>query len=157
MNPALVLDSNLLVLYITGLASKSYINSNKRLRANSYSHFVLLDEFISEASNILLTPNTVTERSNLLDCFKNPAERADVSVVLHALLKECGERYVPSVDACERPEFRAVGITDTVLLTLSTKPSVLLTSDHDLVQAAIRAGCAALNFTHEADNRGLYS
>ena len=70
---AVILDSNLLVLLVVGTTSRSYIGKHKRLRAYTDRDFVLLLEVLSAAQRIIVTPNTVTETSNLAGQIAEPA------------------------------------------------------------------------------------
>lgn len=57
----IVLDTNLLVLLIVGIASPTYIAIHKQLRAYSLQDFDLLTRLLETASRIIVTPNTLTE------------------------------------------------------------------------------------------------
>ena len=56
-----------------GSASRNYISKHKRLRAYAETDFDLLVAQLSVASAVLLTPNTLTETSNLVDHIGEPA------------------------------------------------------------------------------------
>jgi hypothetical protein len=144
---AIVLDANLLVLFAVGTASRSYIARHKRLRAYTERDFVLLCDMLATASRIIVTPNTVTETSNLVRQIQEPA-RSHISKVLGALLTVADEIYVESKQAAEHTAFPRLGVTDAVLLNILTENHVLLTSDLDLYLEAVRNGPAAMNFTH---------
>ena len=144
---AIVLDSNLLVLLIVGTASRSYVPGHRRLRAYSESDFDLLVDLIAPASSILLTPNTLTEASNLLGYIGEPA-RGKICDVFRVFIKAGEERYLESGRAAERDEFRRLGLTDSVLLHLAEEPSTLLTADLDLYLAAAKRGLKVINFNH---------
>ena len=62
---AVVLDANLLVLFVVGIASPSYIAKHKRLAAYTENDFALLTDLLSAAGSVIVTPNIVTETSNL--------------------------------------------------------------------------------------------
>lgn len=144
---AIVLDTNLLVLLVVGLASPDYVLQHKRLRAYSQSDFTLLKELISAAPVIIVTPNTLTEASNLLRQIPEPA-RTHIALTFRAILELTEEHYVESRQAAERKEFVRLGLTDAVLLNTTAEAHVLLTADLDLYLAAVNDGRSAVNFNH---------
>lgn len=146
------LDSNLLLLLVVGSASRKYIGMHKRLRAYDESDFDLLLEQLSVASAIVLTPNTLTETSNLIDYIGEPA-RSDVYRALATILdlSESQETYVPSKQAVSFRELPRLGLTDCALLSLCLQGVTLVTADLQLFLAVIRRGAKALNFNHLRD------
>ena len=150
---SVALDSNLLLLFVVGSASRDYIAKHKRLRAYSESDFDLLIEQLSAVSALLLTPNTLTETSNLIDHIGEPA-RSHIYQTLNALLSlpESEERYVPSKQATSLPELPRLGLTDCALLTLCADGVPLITADLQLfLTAAGRGAKALINFNHLRD------
>ena len=147
---AVVVDANLLVLLVVGLASESYITRHKRLKAYSVADYRLLLALISAHSRMIVTPNAVTETSNLVRNIAEPA-CTHILQVLGVLLEEVEERYIASRDAARHQDFRRLGITDAALLNDSLQSAVLLTSDLDLYLAAARAGQKVVNFTHHIE------
>jgi hypothetical protein len=144
---AVILDANLLVLWVVGLASTSYISRHKRLQAYSVNDFSLLTNFLSRASRIVVTPNTITETSNLAAQIAEPA-RTYIFASLRALLQNTVEIYVESQRAAEHAAFPRLGITDSALLSTMTENHTLLTADLDLYLHASRNGMNAVNFNH---------
>jgi len=141
------LDANLLVLLVVGMASPAYISRHKRLRAYDVRDFELLRTVLSTASRVIVTPNTVTEASNLAGQISEPA-RTLVFTKLRALLTIAEERYVASRQAAENSTFLRLGITDAVVLDAMDVSSTLLTSDLDLYLEAARQGRTVVNFNH---------
>jgi hypothetical protein len=144
---AVVLDANLLVLLVVGMASPACILRHKRLRAYNVRDFELLRTVLSSASRVIVTPNTVTEASNLAGQISEPA-RTLVFTKLRALLTIAEERYVASRRVAENSTFLRLGITDAVVLDVMDVSSILLTSDLDLYLEAARQGRTAVNFNH---------
>ncbi len=142
-----VLDANLLVLLVVGSASEYYISKHKRLRAYTVRDFRLLANYLSMAAHIVLTPNTVTEASNLASQINEPA-RTHILGFFRALLQKLPEIYVNSRDAAKHGAFLRLGITDSVLLREEFAGNELLTADLDLYLAAAHAGRPVTNFNH---------
>ncbi len=144
---AVILDANLLVLLVVGLYSRPYIARHKRLAACSEKDFDLLSAYVASASRLIVTPNTVTETSNLAGQTSEPA-RGKILMMLGRLLQTTEEVYVDSKFAAEHPAFPRLGLTDSVLLNVADEGRTLLTADLDLYLAALRHGQSAVNFNH---------
>src|SRR4051794_9889656 len=115
---SLVIDAGLLILFVVGTTSPEYIGKHKRLRAFSNDDYDLLIKIMGRASKIILTPNTVTEASNLLKRIEKPA-RQEVYTAFKAIIENFGEQYVESQKGSKQPEFIRLGMTDAILLTFS--------------------------------------
>lgn len=147
----LILDSPLLLLLAVGSTNQSYIASHKRLTEFRDEDFILLRRLIASASAIILTPNTLTETSNLATKIMEPAKR-QILVTLAAIAQDFAEIYHPSRAASEEAEFFRLGLTDAVLLDIAQPDTVLLTTDNGLYLAALEREQQAINFNH---HRGL--
>lgn len=146
----LILDANLLLLLVVGSASREYISKHKRLKAYSETDFDILVELISSAPNIFVTPNTLTETSNLIGYIAEPA-RTKIFKVFCDYVQSADEHYCESRQAITRKEFIRLGLTDSVLLHETTDSFMLLTADLDLYLAAAREGYPVQNFNHLRD------
>lgn len=144
---AIVLDSNLLILMAVGNTSRRYIGKHKRVRAYSESDFDLLLGLIAPFPKIIVTPNTLTEASNLVGQVGEPV-RSQIFQTLRAMIAATDELYVPSSQAAERDEFCRLGLTDSVLLEVLSGSCTLLTADLDLYLTASRRGFKVMNFNH---------
>jgi len=122
------------------------------LRAYTETDFDLLVDQLSFASAVLLTPNTLSEASNLIDHIGEPA-RSHIYRTLNALvsLPESEKRYVPSKRATSLPELLRLGLTDCALLNLCAEGVPLITADLQLFLAAVGRGAKALNLNHLRD------
>lgn len=144
-----ILDAHLLLLLIVGTASRDYISKHRRLKSYTDADFVLLGNMLSSASKVIVTPNTLTEASNLAGYIADPA-RMHIFRFLRALVEADAteERYVESKLAVARNEFVRIGLTDSALLQIAPTPHVLLTGDLNLYLAALKQGLNVLNFNH---------
>jgi hypothetical protein len=145
--PVLLLDTMLLSLFIVGTASREYVIKHKRLRHFNATDFDLLIDNVSRASDIVVTPNTLTETSNWVKMIAEPA-RSHISATFQNLISALDERYVASKDAAEIVEFPRLWLTDPAILRELKNGHVLLTSDFALYDAALRRGFTAINFNH---------
>jgi len=145
--PTVLLDSNLLVLFIAGMSSREYIGRHRRLRDYSEEDFDLLVEFIRPMSALVVTPNILTEASNLLSGIAEPA-RSHIADTFRQIVGSMDERFVQSTRAVEQREFPRLWLTDAAVLTELANSHVLLTADLDLYLAASQRGYSAVNFNH---------
>jgi hypothetical protein len=144
---AVLLDANLLILLIVGTTDRTYISKHKKLQAYTEDDFNLLLRIIAPMSPIIVTPNILTEASNLASQIAEPA-RMQIAMTFRALLGEIEERYVDSRRAVEQPEFSRLWLTDAGILDEMTDAYVLLTADLGLYLAALERGHEAINFTY---------
>ena len=146
----ILLDTNLLLLFIVGTASRDYISKHKRLTQFTVDDYDALVKVIECAPEVLLSPNTLTETSNLAAYIAEPAKAA-IFRVLQNVIRSSPEQYIPSRVATERHEFLRLGLTDAALVEASTDEVAILTTDLDLYLAAIAKGSPAMNFNHLRD------
>jgi hypothetical protein len=145
----IAIDSNLLLLLIVGIADPIYIARHKRLSSFSLVDFEFLDEIMLSVSEIVVTPNTLTETSNLAGYIAEPA-RSHIFATLRAaiLAPRMRERFIESRVAASQSEFLRLGLTDAALLQAADEPATLLTADVDLYLAAVKRGFKAENFNY---------
>jgi hypothetical protein len=148
---SLLIDTNLLVLFVVGTAAKEYIAKHKKLTAFTVEDYDRLVKIIARASEVLVTPNTLTETSNLAAYINEPARSKVLDVLRKVIASASQERYVPSSVAAERKEFVRLGLADAALLEIAAKDVTLLTTDFDLYNTALKKGAQALNFNHLRD------
>lgn len=106
---------------------------------------------ISHFQQAVVTPNVVTECSDLLSDCADEREKQ----WLKAFLQTGGgirvEEYVPSRDAAGLRQYEYLGIADCSLLSLVDERTVLLTTDAKLADAATRINPNCMNFNHWRD------
>ncbi len=140
------LDTNLLILLIVGGVDTRIIAKHRRLSDYTEDDYVLLLVILEEASQVLVTPNTLTEASNLLAQHGEP-ERSLLMAGLHYLIDESEEIVVSSALASANSEFQRLGLTDSALLEAISEERPLVTVDMDLYAAALTKGDnVAVNF-----------
>ena len=147
MNKASVIDTSLLILLVVGSTSRKYIRKHKRLRVFSEDDFDILLTLLSNTTELLLTPNTLSEASNLLRQIEDPA-RSSIYTRFGEMIRQFDERYVASRQVTVKPQFVRIGLTDSVLLSVAAGRARILTTDFDLYREALRAGYDVINFNH---------
>ena len=151
MKSTVVIDTNLLLLFIVGTTDKAYIGMHKRLKSDYTEHdFLLLVVLISQFSDIVLLPHIVTETSNLISHIDDPA-RSKILKVFKNLINTVTELPIASAAGVARDEFYQLGITDAVILHLCTmeiygiKPT-LITTDGELANRANSLGYSVIDY-----------
>lgn len=143
-----LIDANLLVLFIVGRTSRKLIAKHRRLREFSVDDYERLVRMLRTVRGIVVTPNTLTETSNLLAQHNEP-DRSRFFDVLRYTIENSQEITIASVDACRRPAFQRLGLTDAAVLDIVSAETPVVTVDLDLFVAALRKNPnAAVNFRH---------
>ena len=141
-------DANLLVLLVAGALDPDIIARHRRLQTFGPEDFERVQEMVSGFERVLVTPNTLTEASNLLGQHREP-ERSRLLTTLRILIGESHEVVVASADAAGHPSFPRLGLTDAGLLGLVSQDTPLVTVDLNLYLAASKADPAsAVNYRH---------
>ena len=81
------IDANLLVLLIVGNTDRALISKHRRLRGYSVEDYDILIDALSQVECMFITPNTLTEASNLLAQHGDP-ERSLIFDTFRAVIHE---------------------------------------------------------------------
>ena len=107
------IDSGLLALLVVGATDKNLIAKHRRLREFDEGDYERLVSLINHVDQILVTPNTLTEASNLLAQHGEP-ERDAFSRFLEFSSMSM-KKSVTSKNASRNSEFTRLGLTDAAL------------------------------------------
>lgn len=152
MKRILILDTNLLVLFVVGTTNVSYISKHKRLSAFDDTDYILLNDIVAKFDKLIFNPNVLSETSNILRQIGEPI-KAELMTVLKRMIHIIDERGIESRTATERNEYLRLGLTDSVLLELANSGASLLTADLGLYLAALSSGYSVANYNHIKDSR----
>ena len=147
---SILLDSNLLLVFLTGSFDEQLFGRFKRVSAYSPDDYQLLLRFLRSFRVLLTTPHILTEVSNLANSLPDRV-KPDWFSSFGELLKAQDrfpnvlERWVPSGQLAVTPEFIAFGITDACVSALSQE-ALILTEDYRLSGALRQREIAVLNF-----------
>ena len=144
------IDANLLLLLIVGSVERDLVAKHRRLREKfTVEDFDRLNNLLDRVKQVFVTPNTLTETSNLLSQHRNP-ERSLFFDKLKCIIEVSKEVVVTSADASRNNAFKRLGLTDAALLEVATAETPLVTVDLELYLAAVEKGGqdTAVNFTH---------
>ena len=117
--PGIFIDTNLLLLLVVGSADKDIIAKHKRLRGYTAEDYDTLLGLLDRFRQILVTPHTLAETSNLLAQHTDP-ERARLFEQLRFLIHECEEVAVAGTVASNNSAFPRLGLTDAALLEVGS-------------------------------------
>ena len=144
----LFVDANLLVLLVVGWTGRDLIGKHRRLRDYRAEDYDILLDLIGRFEKVFVTPNTLTEASNLLAQHRDP-EKTLFFDTLRFIIQETEEVVIASAVASNNPTFGRLGLTDAVLMEAISETTPLLTVDLDLYLAALNEGQkTAVNFNH---------
>ena len=146
-------DANLLVLLVVGRTGRDIIGKHRRLQGYTVEDYDLLLAVVEQAESIVVTPNTLTEASNLLGQHAEP-ERSSLFETLRTLIENADEIVVSSEIASANANFLRLGLTDAALIEAATEDTPLITVDLQLYLAALSHNAQAIvavNFSHLRD------
>lgn len=150
MSKTLVLDANLIILLVVGLADEDLVCRHKRTRAYSVQDFKLLVSIVASYPEIVTLPNVLSEVSNLLS-FEADSNSRRILATFIKFIEIAQERYIASGVGATRSEFSRLGLSDSVILEAAKDDVQILTADLALHLAALKAGYRSQNFTHLID------
>ncbi|MFC5342672.1 hypothetical protein ACETK8_05945 [Brevundimonas staleyi] len=145
-----LLDANLIVLLVVGNVGRERISKHKRLSAYRAEDWDLLMEVLAGYEQIVLTPNVLTEASNLIRSG-DKSSNDGFSIILQSLTVDAAEEYVASRDVVIDSRFPRLGLADVATLGAIDAETTLLTTDLGLFLAALGQGSQATNFNHLRD------
>jgi hypothetical protein len=142
-----LIDANLLTLWIVGQVSEDVVPQFRRTRKYSIEDYQMLARYLAPFLHVMIIPNIATETSNLLGgLYGDYLRRA--RAILAAGLSVWNEFYVQSALASNEPDFNRLGLTDAAILISATRETEVLTDDLDLYLSLSRQGIPVTNFTH---------
>ena len=143
----ILIDSNLLTLWIVGQVSEKEVPRCRRTRHYSIDDYRKLHEYLSQFSNVMITPNIATETSNLIGTLSGDY-LCKARRILSSVLMAWEERYISSAKACEEREYTRLGLTDAAILATAKGDAEVLTDDFDLYLCLYRKKIPVKNFNH---------
>lgn len=152
---SIILDTNLAVLLIVGLAGRTFISQHKRLAAFDEIDFDHLKEIVDDHDALVFSPNVLTETNNIVRQAPHHAHNS-IQALFGDIVRATAELYIESTHAVARPEFKWLGLSDAVILLLASDETLIMTTDVRLYVAAQNAGYPSQNFNHWKDQRPDY-
>jgi hypothetical protein len=146
----IVLDSNLLLVFLSGAQSIALFGRFKRLGDYTVGDYDLLVRLLDSFRTLVLTPHILTEVSNLANSLPESSKedwyrKFAALLTLRSRQIAVQEKWVPAAELAAMPEFVPFGITDTALAQLSPE-ALVVTEDYRLSGALRKRGIPVLNF-----------
>lgn len=141
-----LVDTNLLLLYVVGVYDPSRIEQWNRTSAFTEDDFELLDRLLHQFQTVATTPHVLTEVSNFLGHLEDP--RRGCIEVFRRLIPELDETHRASEELCEHRYFRQFRLTDTGIAEISEDTYLVVTDDLPLYHALANDEQAVINFNH---------
>src|SRR5580692_7709493 len=105
-----LLDANLLVLYLIGKVNPTRILNHKRTASYELADFRLLDGLVDGFGKPITIPHLLSQTSDLATL--DGAERAQCRLIFKKLVQAMDERYNESRLIVEDPTFSYLGLAD---------------------------------------------
>lgn len=148
--PNVIVDANVLLLYLVGLVDRSKVTQYKRTSQYSGEDFTLLAEALGRCRTVIVTPSILTEVSNLTK-HASQGLRRKLRFRLRILTEGIEEMYLESSKLVDRPRFIRLGLSDVSIVEAARTyhdDVVVLTDDVGVYDSAWAADVEAVNFTH---------
>jgi hypothetical protein len=142
-----LVDTNLLVLFLVGTVNKRRILDFKRTQSFAIKDFELLRRLIAWFGKLIATPHLLSQVSDLVDLPGK--ELRQIRQLFKTVVEQhVEESYDESRVLVADPDFARLGLTDAAIATVCSRGILVLTSDVQLQLALQRRNADALNFQH---------
>lgn len=142
----ILLDTNLLLLYIVGAVDRKHIGTFKRTMQFTPEDYELVSGIVGRFDRLVSTPNILTEVCNLLGQLPTNVH-ATFFTAFAAGIRLIEEKYIKSGEVSDHPEFTRLGLTDTGIIHVA-RQHLVLTTDWPLSNSLASAGVDVINFNH---------
>ena len=142
----ITLDCNVFILLVIGNLGKNHIRKFKRTAIFLEEDFDLLIKLISQ-SKLIITPNVVTEASNLLESYSVQGQKLGL-IGLKNIVENLDETYKASKELIELGSFEKYGLSDSSMENLCKNNVTVITVDFPLYGYLANKSCPVINFNH---------
>lgn len=143
-----LVDTNLLILYVVGITEPSFIEKFNRTNRYTVADFAVLADFIDQFRRRLTTPHILTEVSNFVGQLPVHLKVRGFDRLAAVAQVYLEEHFVPAMLVTNTLAFRAYGLTDVGIGELARGQFLILTDDLPLVSFFQGRGLDVLNFNH---------
>ncbi|WP_180539889.1 hypothetical protein [Nevskia soli] len=142
-----LVDSNLLVLFLVGSVNRKRVQVFKRTRDFSLDEFDVLKALISHFGlPVIVTPHVLSQVSDLADL--DGPDFGSIRIALKELVENSHEHYDPAKLLISNPVFDRLGLADAGIAVAASLGKVILTVDLNLHIALEKLGIESINFRH---------
>lgn len=142
----ITLDCNVLILLVIGSIGKIHIGKFKRTNIFQDKDYDLLIKLLSK-SNIILTPNVVSEASNLLESYSIKGQKVGL-LGLKSIIEIVGETYNKSNELTKLGSYLKFGLSDSSIDVLCQNNVIPITVDFPLYGYLVSKSYPVINFNH---------
>jgi predicted nucleic acid-binding protein len=143
----LLVDTNLLVLFVVGTVNRNRIDTFKRTRQYTMDDYDLLVRVLGNFERLYTVAHVLAEVSNLTD-LPGP-ERLRARLVLKETIFVLTEAEMPSTQAAEDRLYQGLGLVDAAIGAVArAHHCAVLTDDLDLYLRLSLDNVNVFNFTH---------
>lgn len=143
----LLLDTNVLVLWIAGSLQPNLIGQHRRLRDYDEDDFAIVDALARQSQNHISTPHILTETSNLLGA--GPQQMVvGGGEALTDYIGALDEIFTPAQTIAAQPEMLALGLADAAVYHLGMSDTQIVSMDFHLCNRLMQKGVSAINPRH---------
>lgn len=142
-----LLDTNLLLLYVVGAHDRDLVPQFKRTASFTPEDFRILVDMLDSFGHVLTTPHILTEVSNLAGQFAEPLKQA-VFRTFASAIGILTELQPAAREVSADTAFPRFGLTDIAILQSGGNRCLVLTDDFRLSQYLAHEKVEVLNFNH---------
>ena len=143
----LLVDTNLLVLFVVGAVNRDRIETFKRTRKYTKADYDLLVRVLGAFKRLYTVAHVMAEVSNLTDLSGSEGHRA--RLVLKETISLLDEKEMASARASEDQFFQRLGLVDAAIGSVARAHNcAVLTDDLDLYPGLCRDKVRAINFSY---------
>ena len=150
----LLIDTQLLVLFVVGITSERLIPIHKRTKTYTLKQYHLLKEIIGNTREFVIVPHIIAETSNLVS-QTNEHDALRLRSKLKQFADYAFESYIPSSEGFTDPSYLRLGVIDAILVISCARGATVLTADAGVYAEASSRGASVVNFWHLAAERRL--
>jgi len=143
----ILVDTNILLLYFVGHVDPQRIPFFKRTAHFAIEDFTLLTNLLACFEKVVTTPNILSEVNSLSQQFGEPV-KTKFFMNFSREIEIIDEHYIESKTVAIQEEFIKFGLTDSVIINLTSKRFLVLTDDFRLSQYLSRQNIDVINFNH---------
>ncbi len=135
----LLIDTNLLLLYIVGSFNIELIREFKRTSHFTTDDFYLVSDFLELFDSKITTPHILTEVSNLI------GNKPNLCALLKIYISDAEEKTLESIKIVQNNTFINFGLTDTAIIDISKDSYLVITDDKPLYGLLINTAVDAVS------------
>lgn len=143
----LLLDTNVLVLFIVGLIRPEEIGKAKRVQEFDRDDFDLIAHWASQTREHISTAHVLAETSNFIGSGHQEITKGACEA-LGAYVANLTEIPFPAKGIVSTEEYRSLGLTDAAVFLLSERNTRVISTDFHLCNRLAAKGVDAINPRH---------